>query len=86
MTISNDLGTCESIVNYSIPEAADNCEITSISLTQGLPSGSSFPLGDTTIEYTYLDSSGNSSVCQFIVTIIDSGNITRLFLSAHGYR
>jgi hypothetical protein len=41
-------------------------------LTSGLPSGSTFPVGVSTITYTATDNSGNSNTCSFTVTVTDS--------------
>jgi hypothetical protein len=41
-------------------------------LTQGLPSGSAFPVGVTTVSYAASDASGNSSSCSFTITVNDA--------------
>ncbi|MEZ4801040.1 MAG: HYR domain-containing protein, partial [Flavobacteriales bacterium] len=46
----------------------------SVSVTSGLPSGSAFPVGVTTVVLTAEDSFGNTSDCTFDVTVIDSEN------------
>lgn len=72
MTVNNDSGMCSAVVTYSPPTVTDNCNVTSLTLTGGLASGSAFPLGTTTITYTALDSAGNSSTCSFDVIVIDA--------------
>jgi gliding motility-associated-like protein len=62
---------CEAVVNYAIPTATDNCPDVEVALSQGLPSGSTFPTGTTTITYTATDASGNESECSFTVTVTE---------------
>jgi hypothetical protein len=71
-----------SVVNYAMPTFGDNCAA-SISLESGLISGSTFPIGTTTVVYKVTDLSGNSKTCSFNVTvtgiapvIVSPGNIT----------
>ncbi len=70
------------VVNYALPTYGDNCSAT-ISLTSGLVSGSTFPIGTTTVTYNVVDPSGNTATCSFDVTvtgippvIVSPGNIT----------
>lgn len=64
-------GTCEDVVNFVAPTATDNCPGVTITQTEGPTSGSTFPVGETTIEYTATDGSGNTSLCTFTVTITE---------------
>ena len=57
--------TCDSIIIFSDPVLDDNCLGTVLNLTSGLPSGTLFPLGMTTNNYTITDASGNSASCSF---------------------
>ncbi|MFN8863408.1 MAG: HYR domain-containing protein, partial [Flavobacteriales bacterium] len=41
-------------------------------LTSGLPSGSAFPIGVTTVTFQATDLSGNTSSCSFTVTVLDN--------------
>ncbi|MCI0489867.1 MAG: HYR domain-containing protein [Blastocatellia bacterium] len=66
---SNDAGQCSAIVNFTAT-ATDNCPI-------GVPvcmpaSGSSFPVGTTTVTCTVQDAAGNSKNCSFTVTVNDT--------------
>ena len=70
ITVSNDIGNCSAVVNYSTPVGTDNCGGTT-SLTAGLGSGSAFPVGTTTETYTVTDAAGNSTSCSFTVTVND---------------
>src|SRR5204862_5960114 len=36
-----------------------------------IPSGSSFPVGETTVTFTAFDGAGNSNSCSFTVTVLD---------------
>lgn len=63
-----DWNRCDPI-DYMQPSATDNCGIASINLTAGLASGEIFPAGETRVEYTATDFSGNSSICDFIVRV-----------------
>ena len=71
-TVSNDEGDCGAVVNYANPIAADNCPGYTIELTEGLPSGSVFPVGTTTVEFTITDDAGNVTTCDFDVTVEDT--------------
>src|SRR5260221_5507713 len=65
-----DLGKCGAIVSWTVPTATDNCDaVPTVTQTKGLASGSLFPAGTTTIEYTAKDVAGNSSTCSFTVTV-----------------
>ncbi len=64
--LSND---CEGIIEYDTPTATDNCSTGDLILVDGLPSGSEFPLGETQIIYVITDQAGNTSSCNFTVTI-----------------
>ncbi|MEZ4993446.1 MAG: HYR domain-containing protein [Saprospiraceae bacterium] len=56
------------VVNWNAPEVSDNCGIESLTSTH--EPGTSFPLGTTTVTYTAIDSSGNSSICSFDILMI----------------
>ncbi len=69
-TRNNDAGQCSAVVNFTA-SARDNCDgaITPVCVP---PSGSSFPVGITTVTCTATDAAGNSSSCQFLVTVNDT--------------
>lgn len=56
------------IVDFGDPIVLDNCNY-SIEQTQGLPSGSQFPIGVHTIEFTATDGAGLTDNCSFIITV-----------------
>ncbi len=70
------------VVHFSDPIASDNCLVT-ITQTDGLPSGSIFPVGSTTNVFEADDGSGNTILCEFFVTVVDNTTIdevdTKLF-------
>ena len=70
-TLGSDIATCGTTVAYAVPVGTDNCPVPVTSLTAGLGSGAFFPLGTTTEMWTVVDASGNTSVCSFVVTIVD---------------
>lgn len=82
ITVSNDPGQCDAIVNYTVT-VFDNCLGDSLYLTSGLPSGSAFPIGVTTVSYLAIDASGNTSTCSFNVTVNDTAAPTVTNCSAN---
>ena len=70
-SVNNDPGLCSAVVTYAAPTPSDNCGVASSVLTSGLPSGAAFPVGDTTVIYTVTDTAGNTSICDFVVTVDD---------------
>ena len=67
----NDPGECGAVVTYDVVTASDNCEISTITLSEGPSSGSEFPVGTTTVTYTVTDIHGNSTTESFTVTVTD---------------
>ena len=73
ITVNNDAGSCDAVVNYASITATDNCDGLIIpTLTSGQASGTIFPLGTTTVIYTATDGNLNSSSCEFDVTVLDA--------------
>ncbi len=66
------------VVTYTDPTVTDNVPGATIALTGGLASGSSFPLGTTSVEFTATDVAGNSVSQSFNVTVnqIPPGEVT----------
>ncbi len=71
MLVNVDPGNCNAVVNYSLPIFNDNCDGPGLAgtLAAGLPSGSVFPVGITTIVYEYNDDWNNSTSCIFTVEV-----------------
>ena len=72
ITLPNDPGVCGAEVNFGDASAADACGIATVLQTAGLPSGSTFPVGTSTVEFTATDVNGNTSTCSFTVTVQDT--------------
>jgi VCBS repeat-containing protein len=74
--VNADPGVCGAVVNYTGPVFTDNCDgDQSGTLTEGMSSGSTFPIGVTTVTYEYTDASGNGPVVSdFTVTVTDNQN------------
>src|SRR5439155_212590 len=72
LVLPADAGRCNrSNVTFSLT-ATDNCSVTN--LVSVPPSGSTFPVGVTTVTNTATDASGNKSSCSFTVTVTDNQN------------
>jgi len=61
-------GTCAAPVTFTVG-AGDNCSVPSVVINHA--SGSSFPVGTTTVNATATDAAGNSNSCSFTVTVKD---------------
>lgn len=72
ITVNSDLGNCSAIVNFPMPITSDNCGVASVTQTMGDPTGSMFPVGVTTIEFTATDVNGNTNTCSFTITVTDN--------------
>jgi hypothetical protein len=60
-------GGASAVVTFAAPTASDNCPGV-VSLCTP-PSGSTFPIGTTTVTCTATDASGNTATCSFTVTV-----------------
>ncbi|MDR5591991.1 Ig-like domain-containing protein, partial [Christiangramia sp. SM2212] len=72
ITVNNDAGICGAVVSFETPGGTDNCGIESVIMTEGLDSGSEFPVGETTITYVATDTAGLTATTSFTVTVIDN--------------
>jgi hypothetical protein len=72
LSVNVPIGQCSATATFTAPSLTDNCPGGSIALTQGLPSGSVFPIGTTQQVFTATDASGNVGTCSFDVTVIDN--------------
>jgi hypothetical protein len=70
-TSENPSGSGFATVNYPAPVASDNSGIVDVSCDHS--SGSSFPVGTTTVMCTATDGSNNSASCSFTVEVIGNG-------------
>ncbi len=71
-TVPADPGTCSAVVNFPLPAATDSCSSVTVTQTGGPSSGSTFPAGPTTVEFTATDAFGNSSTCSYVITVVDA--------------
>jgi large repetitive protein len=62
---------CGAVHNYAQPWFHDNCAGSSLQRF-GLASGSQFPLGNSSVNYTVTDVSGNARSCGFKVAVVDT--------------
>ena len=72
ISIEGDIGTCGAVVTYNMPVGEDNCEGIDYQIIAGYESGTSFPIGTTSVEWKVYDSSGNYAGCSFEVTVRDT--------------
>lgn len=70
--VPKDTNACGATVSWIEPTSTDNCGGMTFLQTAGLPSGSFFPLGPTTIIYVATDSVGNKDTCSFEVFVSDA--------------
>ncbi|MFN0173960.1 MAG: choice-of-anchor L domain-containing protein [Saprospiraceae bacterium] len=70
ITISQPSGS-GAVVTYNLPTATSDCVCPGIAvtMTSGLPSGSTFPAGTTSVCYAAKDSCGQTASCCFNITI-----------------
>jgi|GEM_PF-3027024 len=73
ISVPNQAGSCGATVSFTPPTQTDNC---GANLTSSHLPGDFFPVGDTTVTYTATDTSGNTAVCNFVVTVLDTENPT----------
>jgi len=69
ITVDNDAGECGAVVTFT-STVTDNCP--GATVTCDPASGSTFPVGTTTVTCTAVDASGNDATCTFTVTVNDA--------------
>ena len=62
---------CDGVATWTIPVPEDNCAGAVITSASHTP-GETFPIGSTTVTYTAMDASGNTTTCSFEVLIADT--------------
>ena len=70
ITVNNDSISCSVLVNWTLPQANDNCSVDS--LVSNFTPGTLFPVGVTVVEYIAYDSSMNTDTARFTITVNDS--------------
>jgi len=81
ITCPANISVCDPVVTYSDPVFADNCfgYLTQTDMT-GLSSGSTFPVGITTLTYMVSDSSNNTATCSFNIEILEFPSAATILL------
>ena len=75
ISVNNDPNICGAVISYPSVTAIDNCDgvvVPQLTPAIGQPSGTVFPVGVTPVQYEATDNAGNSSFCDFNVTVIDT--------------
>ncbi len=70
LPITLNIVGCDTIVTWQAITATDNCG-GSVNFTQNFASGNVFPVGKTTVSYSFTDVSMNKSYCEFDVIVKD---------------
>ncbi|HKY04678.1 MAG TPA: HYR domain-containing protein [Blastocatellia bacterium] len=79
ITATSEINQCAANVFYPLPTVMDNQA--GVQVVCAPPSGSSFPVGVTTVNCTATDRAGNTSTCSFTVTV-GSGSTTQPIVSS----
>ena len=72
--VNTDNNACDATVTIPAPLATDNCGVASIvnDFTGTANASGIYPIGITTVTYTVTDISGNTTTCNFTVTVEDN--------------
>ncbi len=70
--VSNDPGRCDAKVNFNKASVDYNCGNAGIKQVSGLPPGSRFPIGTSTLVYEAKSKSGIIKSCQTLITVTDN--------------
>ncbi|MGE4619923.1 MAG: HYR domain-containing protein, partial [Planctomycetota bacterium] len=70
IAVDTDHGQCTGTATWSAPGAHDNCDLVDLQVSHS--SGTSFPLGDTTVIVLAEDQYGNQSAGSFVVSVSDN--------------
>ncbi len=79
ISVPNDPGVCGAVVTYPPPTFTGNCG----TVTPSQASGTSFPVGTTTVVVTGTRLDGTSSSCSFNVTVVDTQSPSLTNISAN---
>ncbi|MCB1098771.1 MAG: HYR domain-containing protein [Verrucomicrobiae bacterium] len=69
LTLSTEVGKASAVATWVAPTADDNVSVAAFSGSH--TTGTEFPIGETTVNYTATDEAGNSTTTSFLVTVID---------------
>lgn len=81
ITVNADPGLCNANVTVPLPVVTDPCQeiVSMVNNFNGTNNASGqYPVGTTTVLWTFTDVSGNTSTCQHTVTVIDNQPATLL--------
>jgi hypothetical protein len=81
LVVPNAPGQCSAPVTYADPSATDLCSGFNVYNTP--PSGTTFPVGASTVQGTAFDEVRNTSICTFSVDVIDNEPPSFIFLPAN---
>ena len=85
ITTFTDPGVCSAVVAFASPVASDLCSDPT-SVSSDIASGSSFPVGTTTVRGKATDAAGNEAICTTVVTVVDNQPPTITGLAATATR
>ncbi|UKN00093.1 HYR domain-containing protein [Paracrocinitomix mangrovi] len=69
VTCPADIYTCFNLVTFTPPPGNDNCGPVTVTRITGLPTGSTFPDGNTVMTYVAEDAYGNTDTCSFNIFV-----------------
>ncbi len=71
ITVSSLIGSTGAVANWTEPSANSDCSLGAATITQtnGLSNGSSFPVGTTNVIYNAMDGCNNTNTCSFNVIV-----------------
>ncbi len=69
------ISTLGAVVNYTAPVGTDNCSGAITTRIAGPASGSTFPIGTTTVTHRVTDAAGNTTTCSFTVTVVSAAPV-----------
>ena len=67
-----DAGECSAVINFTEPTATDNCG--NVTTVASHNSGDAFPVGSTSVIYTFTDDADNTTTCNFTITVTENEN------------
>ncbi|MGY6520117.1 MAG: HYR domain-containing protein, partial [Mongoliitalea sp.] len=70
IVVPNTQGSCSAVVGWVAPTATDNSG--SVTFNSNFAPGASFPVGTTRVIYTATDAAGNTTLCEFDITVQDT--------------
>jgi hypothetical protein len=74
ITMNNTTGQCDTVINYNVTANDTEDGALTPTVTSGLASGASFPVGITEVFMSVTDSDNNTVSCSFTVTVVDAEN------------